>query len=122
MELRTRIFVITLSVIALIMVVNFVRTRRLKEEFALLWLGAGILLVAIPVFVDVVDAISYMLGIEYPPALIFLVALLAILGILLQFSMTISRYSDQIKVLTQEVALLTQRVRELEAKVGETTS
>jgi len=122
MELRTRIFVITLSVIALIMVVNFVRTRRLKEEFALLWLGAGILLVAIPVFVDVVDAISYMLGIEYPPALIFLVALLAILGILLQFSMTISRYSDQIKVLTQEVALLTQRVRELEAKVGGTTS
>lgn len=114
MVLRTRFFVIGLGLLALILVINFVRTRKLKEEFAILWLVGGAAMVLIPLFVDVVDAISFALGIEYPPAFIFLIALLCITFILLQFSVSISRYSDQIKVLTQEVALLRHRLHELE--------
>ena len=116
MVLRTRFFVIGLAVIALILVINLVRTRKMKEEFAILWLFTGVSLVLIPLFVDIVDAIAYALGIEYPPALIFLVALLGMTFILLQFSVSISRYGEQIKVLTQEIALLRHRIRELEQK------
>jgi len=114
MVLRTRFFVIGLSLLALILVINLVRTRKLKEEFAILWLVTGVSLVMISVFVDVVDVISYALGIEYPPAFIFLIALLGITFILFQFSVSISRYSEQIKVLTQELAILRHRVQELE--------
>jgi len=74
--MRTRFFVIGLSLLALLFVINLVRTRKLKEEFAILWLITGVTLVLVPVFVDVVDAISYALGIEYPPAFLFLIALL----------------------------------------------
>jgi hypothetical protein len=114
MVLRTRFFVIGLSLLALILVINFVRTRKLREEFAILWLFTGVTLVLIPVFVDVVDVISFALGIEYPPGLLFLIALLGMVFILLQFSVSISRYSEQIKVLTQELAILRHRVQELE--------
>ena len=114
MVLRTRFFVIGLSLLALILVINLVRTRKLKEEFAILWLFTGFSLVLIPVFVDVIDFISFALGIEYPPALLFLVALLGMAFILFQFSVSISRYSDEIKVLTQELALLRHRIQELE--------
>jgi len=114
MVLRTRFFIIGLGLLALILVINFVRTRKLKEEFAILWVLSGAALVVIPLFIDYVDAISYALGIEYPPAFIFLIALLCITFILLQFSVSISRYSDQIKVLTQELAITRQRVHELE--------
>ena len=117
MELRTRIFIALLGVAVLVFVVNLVRTRKLKEEYALLWLFAAVVLVLAPAFVDVLDTISYALGILYPPAFIFLLALICMLFILFQFSITISRFSDQIKVLTQDVALLTRRVQELRDRV-----
>jgi len=114
MELRARFFVIGLCLLGLLMVINLVRTRRLKEEFAILWLLIGVTLVLLPVFVDEVDAIAYAVGIEYPPAFVFLIALLGIIFILFQFSVSISRYSEQIKVLSQEIALLRERLRQLE--------
>jgi len=116
MELETRIFVILLGVAVALFVINQVRTRKIKEQYALLWILTAILLVLVPIFVDVVDAISYALGILYPPAFIFLIALVCILLILFQFSMSISRFSEQIKVLVQEIALLTKRVEELEGR------
>ena len=116
MELQTRIFVILLGVVVALFVINQVRTRKIKEQYALLWILTAILLVLVPIFVDVVDAISYALGILYPPAFIFLIALVCILLILFQFSMSISRFSEQIKVLVQEIALLTKRVEELEGR------
>ena len=114
MEFRTRVFVALLGLAVLVFVVNLVRTRKLKEEYALLWLFAAIVMMLGPVFIDVVDAVSYALGILYPPAFIFLVALICVLFILFQFSVTISRFSDQIKILTQDVALLTKRVQDLQ--------
>jgi len=116
MELETRIFVILLGVAVALFVINQVRTRKIKEQYALLWILTAILLVLVPIFVDVVDAISYALGILYPPAFIFLIALVCILLILFQFSVSISRFSEQIKVLVQEIALLTKRVEELEGR------
>lgn len=107
MHLETRIFLLAGGVIILFLVVNLVRTRRLKEEFALLWLGAAVLMVLAPLgLVDLLDKLAYAVGIEYPPALIFTIAVVCLLGILFQFSLRISRFSDQIKVLAQEIALL----------------
>jgi len=114
MELRARFFVVGLSVLALVFVINLVRTRKLKEEYAILWLTTGFALVLVSILVDLVDAVSYALGIEYPPAFIYLIALLCITFILFQFSVAISRFSEQIKVLTQEIALLRHRIQELE--------
>ncbi len=116
MELQTRIFVILLGLAVALFVINQVRTRKIKEQYALLWILTAVLLVLVPIFVDVVDAISYALGILYPPAFIFLIALICILLILFQFSMSISRFSEQIKVLAQDIALLTRRIEELESR------
>lgn len=116
MELQTRIFVILLGLAVALFVINQVRTRKIKEQYALLWILTAVLLVLVPIFVDVVDAISYALGILYPPAFIFLIALICILIILFQFSMSISRFSEEIKVLAQDIALLTKRVEDLESR------
>ncbi len=114
MELRARLFAVALGLFVLLVVINLVRTKKLKEEFALLWLFTGIVLVLTPLFIDYLDMVAYVLGIEYPPALIFVLAIISLLLIIFQFSMRISRFSDQIKVLTQELALLRVRVEDLE--------
>ena len=115
MHLQTRIFMIVGGIIILALVINLVRTRRLKEEFALLWLLAALLLVLAPLgVVDLLDRLAYAVGIEYPPTLILAIAIVCLLGILFQFSLRLSRHSEQIKVLAQELALATRRLQELE--------
>ena len=114
MEIRARLFAVVLGFAVLLFVINLVRTKKLKEEFALLWLLTGIVLVLTPLFIDYLDMFAYALGIEYPPALIFVLAIISLLLVLFQFSMRISRFSEQIKVLTQELALLRVRLEDLE--------
>lgn len=114
MELRARLFAIALGIAVLLFVVNLVRTRKLKEEFALLWLLTAVVLVLAPLLIDYLDMMARALGIEYPPAFIFVLAIISVLLILFQFSMRISHFSEQIKVLTQELALLRARLEFLE--------
>jgi hypothetical protein len=114
MELRARLFAIALGIVVLLFVVNLVRTRKLKEEFALLWLLTAVVLVLAPLLIDYLDMIAHALGIEYPPAFIFVLAIICVLLVLFQFSMRISHFSEQIKVLTQELALLRARLEFLE--------
>jgi hypothetical protein len=117
LALRTRIFVICLGIAAAVYVINQVRTRKIKEQYALLWILTAVLLVLGPIFIDAVNALSYALGILYPPAFIFMVGLICVVLLLLQFSISISKFSEQIKVLIQDMALLTKRVEDLERAV-----
>ncbi len=119
MSLAARVLLIALGIGILVFVVNLVRTRKLKEEYAILWLFTGVVLVLLPVVIDLLDAISFALGITYPPAFIGLVAAVCILFILFQFSTNISRFSERTKVLAQEVAILKERVRRLESELAE---
>ena len=123
MEGRARVFAVALGLLVLLVVINLVRTRRLTEEFALLWFVTAVVLVLTPLFIDYVDMAARAIGIAYPPAMIFLLAIISLLLILFQFSMRMSRFSDQIKVLTQEVALLNARLEDLNRQdVSATTS
>jgi len=117
METRARAFAMVIGILVSLFVINSVRTRKLKEEFALLWLLTSVVLVLTPLVIDYLDMVAYALGIEYPPALIFLLAIITLLLILFQFSLRISRFSDQIKLLVQEVAVLNARIEDLE-RVG----
>ena len=117
MAFRTRVFVIILSLGVLIFVINLVRTRKLREEFALLWLLTGVALVLAPLSVDWLDRLSYALGFDYPPALIFLLAIICLLFICFQFSVNISRLADQNRVLIKDLAILSKRVQDLEGRI-----
>jgi hypothetical protein len=117
MDWRARLFFILLGVSVLLFVINLVRTKKLKEEYALLWLFMAITLVAAPILIDVIDAMSFAIGITYPPALIIVLALICFALIFFQMSVTISRFSEQIKSLSQELALTRKQLRDLEEQL-----
>ena len=114
---RARLFFVLLGVTVLIVVINLVRTKKLKEEYALLWLFMAVTLVIAPLLIDLIDTISFAVGIDYPPALLIVIALICFVFIFFQISVTISRFSEQIKVLTQELALTRKRLQDLESRV-----
>jgi len=115
MKSEAKIFVCILGIAVLLYVVNLVRTKKLKEKFALLWLVFATLLVIAPLSIEVVDKVAELVGVDYPPALLFVVGFIIFLLIFFQFSVSISRLNDQLKIIIQEIAILGSRISELEA-------
>lgn len=100
------------SVAVLIAVVELIRSGWLKERYSLLWLFAGGVLLLFSVSRDLLEYVSHVVGIYYPPSFLFLLAFLFLLLISLHFSVVISGLSEKNKKLAQEIALLKQEMRE----------
>ena len=111
--LRISIAATAVSVILLLVVFELIRTRRLRERYALLWLATGLVLVALSAWRGGLNTIARWVGVTgYPPAVLFAVGLLFVILVLLHYSTVISRLSDQNITLAQRVALLETRLNE----------
>ena len=100
------------SFVLVLVLLELIRSRRLQERYALLWLVTGIVLTVLSAWRDGLNTIAGWLGIRsYPPAVLFAVGILFILAVLLHYSTVISRLSDQNVVLAQRLALLEQELR-----------
>jgi hypothetical protein len=119
MQDRIQIVSIVAAVIVLVIIFELVRRRRLQERYALLWMGSGLVLLALAIWRGALAEISHRLGVIYPPNALFLIAFGFVLLLLMHFSLAISRLSDQAKVLAQRLALLEERVRKTEANTAE---
>jgi len=108
-----KILAIVGSGTVLLLVVELIRRGRLKERYSLLWLFAGGVLLVLSSSRTILEYISNLVGIYYPPSFLFLLAFLFLLLITLHFSVTISGLSEKSKRLAQELALLRQEMREL---------
>lgn len=104
-----QIISITGSLLFLIIIIELIRKKLLKEAYAIIWLVFGCTFLFFSCWRKALDYISLAIGIFYPPAMLFLLLIIAITLVLIQFSVVISRQSDQIKTLTQELALLKQQ-------------
>lgn len=108
--LSQRVEVIILAVIICALVFELVRRKRLMERYAILWLVAGLTVLVLGVWKGLLTTLAHSVGIYYAPSALFAVAFLFVLVMLVHFSTTISRLSDQNKVLAQRLALLQQRL------------
>lgn len=100
------------SLLLLVVVFELIRSRRLRERYALLWLLTGLVLLALSLWRGGLNTIAGWFGVTgYPPAVLFAVGSLFIILVLLHYSTVISRLSDQTTILAQRLALLEERLR-----------
>jgi hypothetical protein len=113
--LRTSIAATAVSLLLLLVVFELIRSRRLRERYAILWLATGLVLVALSAWRDGLNTIARWFGVStYPPAVLFAVGLLFVIIVLLHYSTVISKLSDQNTILAQRLALLESRIGEAE--------
>jgi hypothetical protein len=111
--LRVSIAATIASILLILVVLELIRSRRLRERYALLWLATGVVLLVLSAWRGGLDTIAGWVGVTgYPPAVLFAVATLFILAVLLHYSTVISKLADQNVVLAQRLALLEQRLGE----------
>lgn len=105
MTAQLKILSAFIGVTLFIYIIEMVRRRKLREEYAWIWLLTGLLIVVLSVWYDLLLYISVMLGGILPSALLFFFGLLFLLFISLHQSIKISKLTDEVKRLAQEHAL-----------------
>jgi hypothetical protein len=113
---RTRVFVILVGILILLFILDLVRKKQLREQYALLWILTSVVLCLSAVFIGGVEKLSQLVGIYYPPAFLFLIAILMILLLQFHFSTVISNLREQNKALIQDVGILASEVKALRAR------
>jgi hypothetical protein len=102
------------SLLIFAVVIELIRSGRLRERYALLWLGTATVILAFGLWRDGLNQLADALGIAYPPNALFVLAMAFVLLLLLHYSTVISRLYDRTTTLTQRIAILEERLRELE--------
>jgi hypothetical protein len=112
--LRVSIAAAIAAVILLIVILELIRSRRLQERYALLWLLTGIVILILAIWRGLLSRLAGLVGIAYPPSALFVLAAFFVLVVLLHYSTVISKLSDQNRILAQRLALFEQRLLEQE--------
>ncbi len=104
-----QVFAALASIIVFVFILEMVRRRRLREEYAWLWLLTGATMVVLVVWYRLLLYITWAIGAATPVTTLFLFSWLFLLVIAIHYSVIISRLTTQVKNLGQELAIVTSR-------------
>jgi hypothetical protein len=93
---------------------------KLREEYSIVWILCTVILIVFSIWRRGLELISLALGVYYPPSLVFLAAIFAIIVFLVHLSVVISRLQSHIKSLTHEMAYLKQELAQLKTQDEQT--
>lgn len=116
---RLTIVGLVASGLLLVTLIWLIRTRRLQERFALLWMAAALTVIVFGLWPAALRWLAALLGISYGPSALFLVIGLFVVGLLLYLVIVITRLIAQTQALAQRIALLDERTRETEPPEGD---
>jgi hypothetical protein len=106
---KTRAIAIGGSLIVLLMVIELVRRRRLKEEYSVLWIVTALVMLVLSVWYELLVKITSLIGAVLPTSTLFFFGLVFVLLMLLHFSVRVSLLERRITALAQEVGLMNAR-------------
>jgi len=109
--LRVSIVAAIAAVILLLVILELIRSRRLQERYALLWLLTGIVILVLAAWRGALSRLADLVGIAYPPSALFVLASFFVMVLLLHYSTVISKLSDQNRILAQRLAILEHSLR-----------
>lgn len=113
MPIRNKIVALAFGIMMLLLVVELVRRRKLREEYSWLWLMTGAIILLLALWFDLLKWMTHLVGAIIPSSTIFLFAFLFLILISLHFSVVISKLTNQNKELAQWYALLELELREM---------
>jgi hypothetical protein len=113
-----RIVLLVLALGMLALTLELIRRRRLREEYAVLWVCTGIMILVFVVMPNLLFTLSGWLQLDRSVLMTF-VCFLFLAAIVLHYSVVISKHSEREKHLTQELALLRDELEKLRAETRE---
>ena len=111
MNIISRVLSIGISSVFLLLIIELIRRKKLKEKYALLWIATGTTILSLAVSENLLLWITRLFGIGYPINALFFFGIFFIIVINLHFSMVVSHLSEQSKTLVQKIGLLETKIK-----------
>jgi glucan phosphoethanolaminetransferase (alkaline phosphatase superfamily) len=116
MSIRVKIVALVISIGMMLLIIELVRRRKLREEYSWLWLLTGSVIIVLMMWFGLLKWTTHLIGAIKPSSAIFFLAFLFLFIISLHFSVVISKLTDRNKELAQKYALLELELRELKER------
>lgn len=117
MTLIVQITIITLGALLLGVVLLAAIQKKITEPHALLWVLPCILIIVGGIFPQLTYILSNLFDTEYPPAIIFAIAIIMLYVILFQCFKSLSVLTKKNKELASQVALLNRQIEQLKEQI-----
>jgi len=101
-----QILSILFSLFLLVLIVFLIRKKKIREEYAILWIIIFTVFLLLSVFRGIIDKISSLLGIQYQPASLFLILIGCTFLLMFHFSLVISDLKKKINALATALTIL----------------
>lgn len=106
MEMKPRFVALGISVVLVVLIIELVRRRKLREEYSWLWLSLSVLMFVLALWPGLLGFASNLIGAVLSTSTLFFFALVFMMLITIQFSVEISSLRTQVKNLAQQLAIL----------------
>lgn len=99
-------FAIACSVLVLGLLYFLLRTRRIREKYAGIWILLAIAVVILGAFPTLIVRLAALVGVGLPVNLLFALAFVTLLTVCIQLSSELSSLEEESRTLAEEIALL----------------
>ncbi len=104
-------FAIACSVLVLGLLYFLLRTRRIREKYAGIWILLAIAVVILGAFPTLIVRLAALVGVGLPVNLLFALAFVTLLTVCIQLSSELSSLEEESRTLAEEIALLRLEMR-----------
>ena len=119
MPINQKIFALTISISAFILIISLIRKNRLREEFSVLWFVTCATIFVLVIKYDWLTALTYLIGAKLQTTTLFIGSIIFLMLLSIQFSIILSKMSNQIKNLSQDNALLRSKIDEIDSFISQ---
>jgi hypothetical protein len=100
------LFAVALSVMAIVFLFFLLRTRRIREKYAAVWIALAVAVVVLGTFPGLAFWLADLAGVETPVNLLFAGGFVILLAVCIQLSANLTSLEERSRTLAEEIALL----------------
>lgn len=104
---------VVVCVVLAVSLLQLLRTRRIREKYAAVWIVLVVAVVLIGVFPELAFWLSRLVGVQTPSNLVFALAIVVLLAVSVQLSTEVSSLEEETRTLAEELALLRLEVHKI---------
>ena len=112
--MSSNVFFLILALCISVLVIAQVRTRKMHEKYAFLWLSVSAVIIVLGAFPNILNGITTAVGIATPVNLLFLLSIMLLIGVCLHLTLELTSLSEKNRVLAEEVAIIKAQLRQSE--------
>lgn len=111
-------FALALCIAVVVLVLYLLRTQRIREKYAAIWIVLALAVVLLGAFPGLAVAASRLVGVQTPINLVFALASVVLFAVGVQLSTEVSRSEEHLRALAERVALLQLELRTMRQATG----